>query len=70
MFFVVGIFNSTAQTNTSRIWQDVSEGSILDNQNRQIIPQEYRTLSLNIAELKNILTRLLLNLVLKPEHQQ
>ncbi len=57
MFFVIGILNSNAQTNTSSIWQDVNESSIIDNQNRQIIPQVYRTVSLNITELKNILNQ-------------
>jgi len=57
MFFALGIFNSFAQTNSSSIWQDVNESSIIDNQNRQIIPQEYRTLSLNITELKRILNQ-------------
>ncbi|MDO8548906.1 MAG: M12 family metallo-peptidase, partial [Ignavibacteria bacterium] len=55
LFFISAILPFYAQTNTSSIWQDVNESSIIDNQNRQIIPLEYRTLSLNITGLKNIL---------------
>ncbi len=57
LFFIIGIFVSQAQTNENKIWQDINESSIVDNLNRQIIPQEYRTLSLNIVELKSILVQ-------------
>jgi hypothetical protein len=48
---------SFGQNNVGSIWQDVDEASITDNQNREIIPQNYRTLALNIAELQTILSQ-------------
>ena len=57
IFFTLGIFNSYAQNNTRAIWQDVNESSITDNQNRQIVPQQYRSLSLNIPQLKILLSK-------------
>ncbi|HSP88216.1 MAG TPA: zinc-dependent metalloprotease family protein [Ignavibacteriaceae bacterium] len=57
IIFLLGIFNSYAQVNSSSLWTDVNENLITDNQNRQIIPQAYRTLSLNLSELETLLNQ-------------
>jgi hypothetical protein len=53
IFFLTSVMLS-AQSN---IWQDIDESSIINNQNRTIIPEIYRTLSLNISELQSILNQ-------------
>ena len=53
IFFLTSVMLS-AQSN---IWQDIDESSIINNQNRTIIPEVYRTLSLNISELQSILNQ-------------
>ncbi|RPI70342.1 MAG: hypothetical protein EHM47_12280, partial [Ignavibacteriales bacterium] len=54
-FITIFFLTSVMLSAQSSLWQDVDESSIINNQNRLIIPEEYRTLSLNISELQNIL---------------
>lgn len=44
-----------AQTPTPYVWQDVSEATITDAGERTIVPERYRTVSLNIEALRDIL---------------
>src|SRR5690606_30015084 len=58
IFFFTIFFSVSVMLNAQSIlWQDIDESSISNNQNRLIIPQEYRTLALNISELENILSQ-------------
>jgi hypothetical protein len=57
IFFLSSTFFLNAQVNTSSIWYDVNEGSIVVNQTRQTIPVAYRTLGLNISQLQDVLNQ-------------
>jgi len=49
MFTAVG----TAQNSTENLWSDISEELISFTGERNIIPQNYRTLELDVLEMKN-----------------
>ncbi|HEY7750827.1 MAG TPA: hypothetical protein VH917_00940, partial [Ignavibacteriaceae bacterium] len=55
-FFVVLIFPVTGQRFHSEFWSDVSEASIIYTGTRYIIPEQYRTLELNIENISIELT--------------
>jgi hypothetical protein len=46
------------QTSSNEFWQDVNETSISNNLERQIIPNKYRVLKLDIIGIQNFLTTL------------
>ena len=52
MFTVV----STAQNSTENLWSDISEDLISTTGERNIIPKNYRTLELDVLEMKNELS--------------
>jgi hypothetical protein len=61
LFLFLLIFGTTsntiiAQVNTAEIWSDISETSILEKLNRQIIPSFYRTLELNVDRTREVLS--------------
>lgn len=44
-----------AQGNTELMWENANEASILEKNNRQIIPRSYRTLQLDVKQLEGVL---------------
>src|SRR5262245_29161198 len=42
---------------TGSFWKDISENSIATNGIRHTIPQKYRTMSLNVNSMRQLLTR-------------
>ena len=57
-FFVVLILfavNSFAQLNHSDLWTDINESSITINGSREIVPQNYRTLELDLIKMASVL---------------
>ena len=53
MFSVQLIF---AQVNSQNLWNDVDEVQIVTTGQRYIIPQEYRTIKLDVAGMHNFLS--------------
>jgi hypothetical protein len=51
--FVAFTAVSTAQTSAENLWSDISEELISFTGDRNIIPQNYRTLKLDVMEMKN-----------------
>jgi len=50
------MFTSFTQIYSQNLWNDVDEALIANNGNRIIIPQAYRTIKLNVEELRNVLS--------------
>ncbi|MGB5288018.1 MAG: reprolysin-like metallopeptidase [Ignavibacteriaceae bacterium] len=55
--FVLSAFTLNAQTNFIELWNDVAETGITTTGVRYIIPEEYRTLELNLQDLSTALSQ-------------
>ncbi len=53
LLFLIFTASGTAQNSTENLWSDISEELISFNGERNIIPQNYRTLELDVLEMKN-----------------
>ncbi len=57
LLITIFLFTSSIINAQRSVWQDINESSILNNQERMIVPLSYRTLSMNAMELQSILSR-------------
>ena len=55
--FALSVFTLNAQTNFIELWNDVAETGITTTGVRYIIPEEYRTLELNLQDLSTALSQ-------------
>jgi subtilisin-like proprotein convertase family protein len=57
VFLSLYISNLQAQHKTASLWQDVRDGSFTPKGTRYIIPEKYRTLSLDFAAMRQLLAK-------------
>ncbi|HEX7357001.1 MAG TPA: hypothetical protein VF270_04760, partial [Ignavibacteriaceae bacterium] len=56
LIFFLTVQLTFAQTNSQNLWQDIDQSQIVPVGQRYIIPQSYRTVTLDIEGMRNFLT--------------